>query len=183
MASGDRFYQLELRHRPALWGDVGSLLKIEGLVIGGEGAQAVLMLPGHPLWGQGLKLQARELTTEEWSDWLQRSDNPEVLINGSQEKAWHRKLRYDISGHVQQKVWWADGLKCMYCQRKMGEVQLTIDHWMPLELGGANNPTNYLSCCRRDNKDKGSMHPRDWCSLKRLDFDNFVNYLSTRRIQ
>ena len=38
MASGDRFYQLDLRHRPALWGDVGSLLKIEGLVIGGEKA-------------------------------------------------------------------------------------------------------------------------------------------------
>jgi len=45
MASNDRFYQLELRRRPALWGDIGSLLKIEGIVIGGEGAQAILMLP------------------------------------------------------------------------------------------------------------------------------------------
>jgi hypothetical protein len=39
MASGDRFYELELRHRPAFWGDIGSILKIEGLVVGGEGAQ------------------------------------------------------------------------------------------------------------------------------------------------
>lgn len=50
MASDSRFYQLELRHRPALWGDVGSLLKIEGLVIGGERAQAVLLLPNVASW-------------------------------------------------------------------------------------------------------------------------------------
>lgn len=46
MSSGDRFYQLELRHRSAMWGDIGSILKIEGLVVGGCGSQAVLMLPG-----------------------------------------------------------------------------------------------------------------------------------------
>ena len=98
-------------------------------------------------------------TTEEWSDWLQRSDNPEVLVNGSLEKAFHRKLRYDISGTVQQKVWVADGCKCMYCGRPMGEVQLTIDHFTPLEMGGANDTSNYLSACRRCNKDKGGMAP------------------------
>ena len=38
MASGDRFYEMELRHRAALHGDVGSLLKIEGVVIGGQSA-------------------------------------------------------------------------------------------------------------------------------------------------
>ena len=34
MASGERFYLLELRHRPAVYGDLGNILKIEGLVIG-----------------------------------------------------------------------------------------------------------------------------------------------------
>ena len=180
MASGDRFYQLSLRHRPALWGDIGSLLKIEGVVIGGEGAQVVMMLPGSQLSA----LQPREIrpAAEEWSEWLQRSDNPEILVQGSMEKVFHRKLRYDISGSIQQRVWAADNFKCMFCGAKMGATMLTIDHWIPLELGGANDTSNYLSCCRRENKQKGAMDPREWCKLKELDYDWFVEYLKNRQI-
>jgi len=123
------------------------------------------------------------LSTDEWSDLLQRSDNPEVLVNGSLEKAFHRKLRYDISGHVQQKVWAADGFRCMFCNRKMGEVQLTIDHFVPLEQGGKNDPSNYLSACRKCNKDKGGMNPEDWCKMKKLNYVHFVDYLASRVIQ
>jgi 5-methylcytosine-specific restriction endonuclease McrA len=39
---------------------------------------------------------------------------------------------------VQQKVWAADGFQCVYCGAKMGETLLTVDHFVPLELGGAN---------------------------------------------
>ena len=180
MASGDRFYQLELRHRPALHGDVGSLLKIEGIVVGGEGAQAVFLLP----MSRGLSdtSTVKILTNEEWSDWLQRSDNPEILVNGSLEKAFHRKLRYDISGTVQQKVWVADGCKCVYCGKPMGSVQLTIDHFIPLEMGGANDPSNYLSACRKCNKDKGGMSPLAWCQLKKLSYVNLSDYLKNRKL-
>ena len=195
MASGDRFYQLELRHRPALWGDVGSFLKIEGLVIGGEDARMVLLLPGvgfmDPLIGAGPNIAApvRQLTVEEWSDWLQRSDNPEVLVRGSLEKVFHRKVRYEISGAVQQKVWVADGLKCMYCFRPMGAVQLTVDHFVPLEMGGANDPGNYLSACRKCNKDKGGMTPADWIARKKpvcpphaLTVEWYGQYLKSRTL-
>ena len=180
MASGDRFYQLSLRHRPALWGDVGSLLKIEGVVIGGEGAQVVMMLPGSQLSA----LQPREVRpgTEEWSDWLQRSDNPEILVQGSMEKVFHRKLRYDISGAVQQKVWCADGFKCYFCGGMMGKVQLTIDHFHPLETGGVNDESNFLSCCRRCNKKKGAMDPREFCGMMHVDYDATVLYLANRKL-
>lgn len=154
MASDSRFYQLELRHRPALWGDIGSLLKIEGVVIGGEDAQVVLMLPGHPLDCEDGAINHLMLSAEEWSEWLQRSDNPEILVQGSMEKVFHRKLRYDISGAVQQKVWCADGFKCYFCGGMMGKVQLTVDHFQPLETGGVNNESNYLTACRRCNKKK-----------------------------
>ena len=178
MASGERFYQLQFRHREVLRGDIGSLLRIEGIVVGGEGAQAILMLPNQnvsPLSPQ------YSLSVEEWSEFLQRSDDPEILVMPA--KAFHRKLRYEISGAVQQKVWVADGFKCMYCGVPMGKAQLTIDHWVPLERGGVNNVSNYLSCCRRDNKDKGATNPSDWCELKGLDYDFFVNYLASRKIQ
>lgn len=177
MASDDRFYQLEMRNRPVLRGDIGSLLKIEGLVVGGAGAQAILMLPDTANCDPDNKYH---LSLEEWTDYLQRSDMPEVLIMPA--KAFHRKVRYEISGAVQQKVWVADGYRCLYCRRPMGAVQLTIDHFLPLELGGANNTSNYLSACRKCNKDKGSQHPRDFCSDRGLDFDDFVVYLSNRKI-
>jgi hypothetical protein len=76
-ASGDRFYLLELRHRPALYGDIGHLLKVEGIVVGGEGAQAILMLPDTPLQ---IDTVGHVMTAEEWVDFLQRSDMPEVLV-------------------------------------------------------------------------------------------------------
>jgi 5-methylcytosine-specific restriction endonuclease McrA len=179
MASGDRFYQLEFRNREVLHGDIGSLLRVEGLVVGGCSAQAILMLPGtfpfHPDSPQ------HQLSIEQWSEYLRRSDDPEVLV--MPVKAFHRKLRYEISGAVQQKVWVADGLKCMYCGQPMGKVQLTIDHFTPLELGGENNQSNYLSACRRCNKDKGSEDPKVFCNRRGLSYDGLVNHLANREIK
>lgn len=180
MGSSDRFYQLEMRNRPVLKGDIGSLLKIEGLVVGGGGTGAVLLLPGSTLteWEEINKFH--RLTEEEWTDYLQRSDNPEVLV--MPEKAFHRKVRFEISGAVQQKVWVADNYQCMYCGGKMGKVQLTIDHFTSLENKGANDTSNFLSCCRRDNKDKGSEDPKSFCDRRGLDYDFYVDYLKNRKV-
>lgn len=185
MASNDRFYELELAERPALWGDIGSLLKMDGVVISGAGARAILLLPS----AEGMNRfpddvpPVYELAPAEWSEWLRQSDNPEILINGSLEKAFHRKLRYDISGHVQQKIWAADGFKCMFCNRKMGEVQLSIDHFWPLESGGKNDPSNYLSACRKCNKDKGNLSPVTWCQSRKLSYVDLEAYLRNRVIK
>lgn len=178
--SGDRYYMLELRHRPVLKGDIGHLLKIQGVVVGGEGAQVILMLPGAPLVEVGVL--AHHLTLEEWTDFLQRADDPEVLV--MPQKAFHRKLRYEISGWVQQKVWKADGLKCMYCDRAMGEVQLTVDHFVPLEMGGVNDTSNYLTACRKCNKDKGGMDPEVWCEGNRRSYSYsfYVLHLAERQV-
>jgi hypothetical protein len=180
MASDSRFYQLELRHRPAVYGDLGNILKIEGLVVGGEGAQAVLLLPGADFaLSQGVH-NVHSLTMEEWTDFLARTDNLEILIMPA--KAFHRKVRYEISGSVQQKVWFADGCKCMFCGVKMGKSPLSIDHFEPLESGGKNDTSNFLSACKNCNKSKGSMPARDWCNLRKLDYDFFVDYLRTRKL-
>jgi hypothetical protein len=182
MASDSRFYQLELSHRPALWGDIGSLLRIEGLVVGGEGTRAVLMLPGHDeAW---VVMKAHNLSLEDWTDWLKRSDDPEVLVQGSLEKVFHRKVRYgDISGAVQQKVWKADGFKCMFCGAIFGDAQMTIDHFVPLEMGGVNNTSNYISACRRCNKKKGAMDPKEFCKTTRHGYEFYVQYLAERFIK
>ncbi len=186
MASGERFYMLELSHRPAVYGDIGSILKVEGLVIGGEGARVVLMLPDAAPFEQFMtnppfsKFQTHRLTMEEWTDFLKRSDDPEILVMPA--KAFHRKLRYEISGAVQQKVIVADGCKCAYCGVAMGKAQLTMDHFVPLEMGGKNDTSNYLTACRSCNKAKGSMPPRDWCALRGLNYNNLVRQLACRTL-
>jgi HNH endonuclease len=176
-ASTSRFYKLDMRNRPVLRGDIGSLIRIDGLVVGGGGASAVLLLPGATPCERRPEYQ---LFPDEWTDFLARSDVPELLVGPA--KAFHRKARYEISGLVQQRVWVADGLRCMYCGRAMGEVQLTVDHLVPLELGGANDTSNYLSACRRCNKDKGSEEPRAWCARNKIDFDRLAAYLAARTV-
>lgn len=177
MSSQDRFYQLDLRHREAYWGDIGNLIKIQGLLVGDSGASMLLLLPGVDHRWDGM---VQSLTVEEWTEYLQRSDDPEVLIMPM--KAFHRKLRYEISGFVQQKVWKADSFLCMYCAKPMGEVPLTIDHFIPLEMGGANDTSNYLSACRKCNKDKGGQDPREFCKQRKYDYEFYAAYLQRRRI-
>ena len=185
MASNDRFYQLEFRHRPVMKGDIGSLLSIQGLVVGGNGAQAILLLPSNTLDDDPENIPPfKVLTLEEWSDWLQRSDVPEIFASTDRglTKAFHRKVRYEISGAIQQRVWKADGCKCMYCNRELGDVQLTIDHFIPLEMGGVNGPSNYLSACRKCNKDKGGQDPKEFCASKGISYDFLVDYLKDRKV-
>lgn len=177
MASDDRFYLLEFRNRPVKYGDIGSLLKISGLVVTGGGAAAILALPGH---GDAVRNGSKvfELSLEEWSDFIWRSDNPEILVGLA--KTFQRKARYDISGAVQQRIWAADGFECQYCGVEMGKQLLTIDHFIPLEEGGENNARNYLTACKPCNKDKGSQHPREW--KDQATYERLSSYLTARVI-
>lgn len=195
--SDDRFYQLCMSNRPVQYGDLGSLIRIEGVVIGGGGHASVLLLPGMLSAVDELRsdtLTFHEMSVDDWSDWLQRSDNPEILVGpvpdgsgATLPKIFHRKLRYEISGAVQQRVWALDHYACVYCGAPMGMSLLTVDHFIPLELGGLNNITNYLTACKPCNKAKGSQHPRDFLAekAKRTDkpfrgFEAIERYLKER---
>ena len=184
--SDDRFYLMELSNRPALYGDIGSELRINGLILGSSKDVALLFLPDTmPKTSTGglehISLgDYHELTVEEWSDLIQRSDDPEILIGPA--KVFQRKLRYAISGAVQQKVWAADRFQCVYCGAPMGKTLLTIDHFWPLENGGANDVTNYVSCCKGCNKAKGSQDPDFFCKNRHIDFQAVKMYLATRKL-
>ena len=178
--SDDRFYLMEFRNRPVLYGDIGSLIKIQGLVVGGGGSQAVLMLPGE-FFDCTNDDPPLTLTEEEWSDFIHRSDNPEILVGPA--KIFQRKVRYDISGAIQQKVWAADGFKCQYCGVPMGKALMTIDHFIPLEMGGKNDTTNFLTSCKSCNKKKGNIDPIDWCHDRSLVYADILGYLKNRVIK
>lgn len=182
----DRRYEDISEDKPE-FNRVGHELKLAGVLFAGMGEYWIFLLPEQSLTDLGMAINQGEvelerLTSHEWTALLKRSDDPLIYLADSTgtAKAWVRKLQFQISGDVQQKVFARDGFKCMYCHRMMGEVTLSIDHFMPLELGGANDPSNFLAVCKKQNKDKGNMHPKDWCSKKGYDYEYYVNYLKEK---
>lgn len=177
--SKTRFYQFTYPGGGPVWlEDVGQRLKIAGLVLQGEGATIMVFAPNATPTNIVIDATQPDLAT--WGELLRRSDDPLIFEQDDTGmiKAIHRKVRFAISGAVQQKIWVRDGLQCLYCGRQMGEIQLTVDHFIPLELGGANNERNYVSCCRRCNKDKGSQPPADWCLKNGYDLTGLELYLA-----
>lgn len=157
--------------------DVGHLLSMGGIMFVGGGKKYLCALPGNDLVN-GEEIEYCLPTPEQWEAIIRASDDPQYL--DSVQKVWLRKAQRSVSGLIQQKVWARDGFKCMYCGRTMGDVQLSVDHFIPLELGGKDEPGNYISACRKCNKDKGKLPPREWCRRKGLDFLELGIYLGER---
>lgn len=192
MASNDRFYQLSLGSRPAYWGDLGNRLQLSGFLLEGEKCHVVVATPSSSIRTHVDRVSETaalvgivEPTVAEWCEIIREMDDPksfEIDPTGG-VKAIHRKMqRGAISGAVQQKIWARDQFKCVYCNRMMGDVQLSVDHFEPLEFGGADDQNNYLSACRRCNKKKGSMPAKQWCEENNLNYDEYASYLRSSKI-
>lgn len=50
-----------------------------------------------------------------------------------------------------------DGHTCRYCHAT--DSPLTVDHVVPVALGGSDDPSNLVACCRDCNSGKGSSNP------------------------
>jgi hypothetical protein len=176
-----RLYKLSYAHidKPAYIEDIGNTLRLSGVLFQGMGANLLLLTPSASNVG-GLSMEIERPTLEEWCAVLDQSDDPVFFSEHEAEnlKAIVRKQQRAIAGAIQQKVWVRDDFTCMYCGAKMGNVQLTVDHWIPLEDGGQNEMSNYLSACRRCNKEKGNISPETYCSSQGLDYDGLCAYLN-----
>lgn len=60
-----------------------------------------------------------------------------------------KRLRFEILRR--------DGHACRYCGRTAPDVKLTVDHVVPVALGGADDPTNLIAACIDCNAGKSSM--------------------------
>jgi hypothetical protein len=159
----------------------GHHYQLSGLLFQGEGETMIVMLPNGDF--DNIDLDALDDSgvisgkpnNERLAAIIKATDDPQYL--DATQKVWLRKAQRIMSRNIQQKIWARDGFRCMFCNRKMGDVKLTIDHFVPLELGGEDKPDNYISTCSKCNKDKGSMTPANYCFLNGLDYDGLVNYL------
>lgn len=71
-------------------------------------------------------------------------------------------------------IYHRDGFTCVYCGRasEVLGVGLTLDHVLPCELGGTNDPTNLVTACLSCNSAKQDLSMRGWLGrLRRRGLD------------
>jgi len=175
----------------------GSVYKISGLVFQGNGETSVVMFPtadnvetefvdtGYilpeeaPFWNLFIE-HFLTPSMKQLQAILDRTDDPLVFQEDETGvlKAIVRKSQRPISGAVQQQIWYRDGYQCLYCGKEIPDVSLTVDHFIPLEKDGEDDPGNYLSACRKCNKNKGNQDPEEYCKKNNLDYYGLMNYLA-----
>lgn len=62
-----------------------------------------------------------------------------------------------VSKRTRFEVFRRDKYACRYCRST--ENELTIDHVVPIALGGTDDPSNLVACCRDCNSGKSSASP------------------------
>ncbi|SKY30089.1 HNH endonuclease, putative [Mycobacteroides abscessus subsp. massiliense] len=60
-----------------------------------------------------------------------------------------KRLRYEVLRR--------DNYSCRYCGRSAPEVKLTVDHVVPVALGGSDEPSNLVAACADCNSGKSSV--------------------------
>jgi 5-methylcytosine-specific restriction endonuclease McrA len=56
----------------------------------------------------------------------------------------------------------AEKVSCFYCEEPVARAEITVDHYMPLALGGAHVKENLVVSCWTCNSMKGGMNPIDF---------------------
>lgn len=73
-------------------------------------------------------------------------------------------IRGRISQKTREAIFVGADLTCEYCQERKSISELTVDHFLPIQLGGTNADENLICCCRRCNGHKTDLHPCDFLS-------------------
>lgn len=66
-----------------------------------------------------------------------------------------------VSKRIRFEVLRRDNFSCRYCGAKAPDVELHVDHVMPVALGGSDDPTNLTTACVDCNNGKASTRPDD----------------------
>lgn len=64
-----------------------------------------------------------------------------------------------VTKRTRYEVLRRDGHACRYCGAMAPDVKLTIDHVVPVALGGGDDPSNLVTACRDCNAGKSSSAP------------------------
>ena len=80
------------------------------------------------------------------------------------DEAWIKREKSKARA-LRKTRWWqrktAAG-QCWYCRKVVSPAELTMDHLIPLAMGGESSKDNLVPCCRDCNNKKKSMMPMEW---------------------
>lgn len=65
--------------------------------------------------------------------------------------------RGPISKGLRLTIYKRDSFRCQFCDRQLRLEECTIDHLVPLALGGLDEPINYVTACEPCNRKKAAM--------------------------
>ncbi len=85
------------------------------------------------------------------------------------DEAWIKREK-SKARELRKTRWWqqktATG-RCWYCDASVPPKELTMDHILPLALGGQSSKNNLVPCCKDCNNKKKSMMPMEWEEYRR----------------
>lgn len=64
-----------------------------------------------------------------------------------------------LSQRLRFEILRRDGHTCRYCGQSAPDVKLTVDHVVPVALGGSDDPDNLVTACQGCNAGKSSIAP------------------------
>lgn len=67
-----------------------------------------------------------------------------------------RAKSHDTTKKLRFRIFMRDGFKCRYCGRSPPEVELHLDHVVPLSRGGTDDESNLCAACQACNAGKGN---------------------------
>lgn len=167
--------------KPVFLDQLGNEVRIVGMILSGNNLEVCLYIPQE----QPAPFSESKIgSAEDWISILKQLDDPQIFeldLNGN-VKAIHRKCMRQIGSGIQWTIFHRDKYRCMYCGKQGGDngLVLTIDHFVPVELGGLDTENNLLTACRTCNKAKSAQHPMDWCNdydLAKYSYQFYVDYL------
>jgi hypothetical protein len=142
--------------------DYGNSLQIMGVIIGNGEETMGVFLPDE--FNHMIMLPRLEWTLEEWQAWLKQSDNPQLAIYSDETrrivKAIVQKNKRMVEEGIRWRVFKRDNYTCRYCHQS--DRPMTVDHYIPQDLGGETTEENLRTSCRPCNKEKGNMTPEQW---------------------
>lgn len=77
-----------------------------------------------------------------------------------------------VSKRLRSEIFRRDNSTCRYCGAKAPAVEITIDHVIPVTLGGSDEPSNLVTACADCNNGKTSVPP-DAATVKQVSEDAF----------
>ena len=83
---------------------------------------------------------------------------PEILQLRSQS-------RWKMPSEVRRMVLARDEETCWYCGACGDDIDITVDHWIPLCRGGTNKTVNLVCACSECNELKGNLMPDEFLAI------------------